>query len=103
MARSLGFPGYQYVAVPHPIASRTQAEIDVIARDFLPEIVRVLGAGLTIRPAASREVWVTDEPPVIDDAPLADPAEVRRAMEFYSSRGWTDGLPVVPVTDSYLS
>jgi len=39
-----------------------------------------------------------DEPPVIDDAPLADPAEVRRAMEFYSSRGWTDGLPVVPVT-----
>jgi hypothetical protein len=23
----------------------------VIARDFLPEIIRVLGAGLTIRPA----------------------------------------------------
>ena len=44
-----------------------------------------------------------DEPPVIDDAPLADPAEVRRAMEFYSSRGWTDGLPVVPVTESYLA
>jgi hypothetical protein len=51
MACSLGFPGYQYVAVPHPIASRTQAEIDDIARDFLPEIIRVLGAGLTIRPA----------------------------------------------------
>jgi len=31
MARSLGFPGYQYVTVPHPIASRTQAEIDEIA------------------------------------------------------------------------
>jgi hypothetical protein len=43
------------------------------------------------------------EPPVIDDAPLADPAEVRRAMEYYSARGWTDGLPVVPVTESYLS
>ena len=51
MANQMGFPGYQYVAVPHPIASRTQAEIDVIARDFLPEIIRVLGAGLTIRPA----------------------------------------------------
>ena len=51
MARSLGIPGYQYEAVPHPIASRTQAEIDVIARDFLPEIIRVLGAGLTILPA----------------------------------------------------
>src|SRR5580658_7110075 len=44
-----------------------------------------------------------DEPPVIDDAPLADPAEVRRAMEFYAARGWTDGLPVVPVTESYLA
>jgi hypothetical protein len=52
MARSLGFPGYQYVAVPHPIASRTQAEIDDIAEAALPEIVRVLGAGLTIRPAS---------------------------------------------------
>src|SRR5580658_11326368 len=45
----------------------------------------------------------TNGPPVIDDAPLADPAEVRRAMEFYAARGWTDGLPVVPVTESYLA
>jgi hypothetical protein len=44
-----------------------------------------------------------EEPPVIDDAPLADPAEVRAAMEYYQSRGWTDGLPVVPVTESYLA
>jgi hypothetical protein len=43
------------------------------------------------------------ETPVIDDAPLADPAEVRRAMEYYAERGWTDGLPVVPVTESYLA
>jgi len=52
MARSLGFPGYQYVAVPHPIASRTEKEIDEIVDIALPEIVRVLGAGLTIRPAS---------------------------------------------------
>jgi len=46
---------------------------------------------------------MTDEEPlVIDDAPLADPAQVRRAMEYYAARGWTDGLPVVPVTASYL-
>jgi hypothetical protein len=44
-----------------------------------------------------------EEPPVIDDAPLADPAEVRRAMEYYAERGWTDGMPVVPVTESYLA
>ena len=52
MARSLGFPGYQYVSVPHPVASRTQEEIDEIAAIALPEIVRVLGAGLTIRPSS---------------------------------------------------
>jgi hypothetical protein len=52
MARSLGFPGYQYVALPHPIASRTEQEIDEIVAIALPEIVRVLGAGLTIRPAS---------------------------------------------------
>jgi hypothetical protein len=51
MARSLGFPGYQYVSVPHPVASRTQEEIDAIAAAALPEIVRVLGAGLIIRPS----------------------------------------------------
>ncbi len=38
-----------------------------------------------------------------EDAPLADPAEVRRAMEYYADRDWTDGLPVVPVTESYLA
>lgn len=49
MANQLGFPGYQYVAVQHPVASRTEKEIDEMARDALPEIIRVLGAGLIIR------------------------------------------------------
>ncbi len=33
----------------------------------------------------------------------ADPAQVRDLMEYYAERGWTDGLPVVPVTESYLA
>lgn len=40
---------------------------------------------------------------VSEDGVLADPAEIRRAMEYYQDRGWTDGLPVVPVTESYLA
>jgi hypothetical protein len=36
-------------------------------------------------------------------APVTDPAGIRRAMDYYSERGWTDGLPVVPVTESYLA
>jgi hypothetical protein len=34
--------------------------------------------------------------------PLVDLDEIRRAMEYYAEQGWTDGLPVVPVTASYL-
>jgi hypothetical protein len=47
MANQMGFPGYQYVALPHPIASRTEKEIDEMARDALPDVLKVLGAGLT--------------------------------------------------------
>jgi len=50
MARSLGFPGYQYVTVYLTVAAPTEKEIDEMARDALPEIVRILGGGLTIRP-----------------------------------------------------
>jgi hypothetical protein len=35
--------------------------------------------------------------------PVLDIDEVRRVMEEYSDRGWTDGLPVMPVTESYLA
>ncbi|MEV5411350.1 hypothetical protein AB0K60_21225 [Thermopolyspora sp. NPDC052614] len=37
------------------------------------------------------------------DTPQADAGEIRAAMEFYAGQGWTDGLPVVPVTESYLA
>ncbi len=46
---------------------------------------------------------MSSEPPVIDDALLVDVAEFRRVQEYYQERGWTDGLPVVPVTASYLA
>jgi hypothetical protein len=37
------------------------------------------------------------------ELPVVDIDEVRRVMEDYYSRGWTDGLPVMPVTESILS
>jgi hypothetical protein len=36
------------------------------------------------------------------DPPLVDGADIRQAIEYYAEKGWTDGLPVVPVTESYL-
>ena len=47
MANQMGFPGYRYVTLPHPVASRTAKEIDDMVRDALPDVIRVLGAGLT--------------------------------------------------------
>ena len=49
MANQLGFPGYQYVTLQHPIASRTEKEIDELVRDALADVLRVLGAGLAFR------------------------------------------------------
>ena len=34
---------------------------------------------------------------------MEDAAGLRQAMEYYADQGWTDGLPVVPVTESYLA
>lgn len=47
MANQMGFPGFRYVTLPHPVASRTEKEIDEMVRDALPDVIRVLGAGLT--------------------------------------------------------
>ena len=35
--------------------------------------------------------------------PLVDADEIRRVLEDYFERGWTDGLPVMPVTESVLA
>ncbi|MGK5113717.1 MULTISPECIES: hypothetical protein [unclassified Geodermatophilus] len=38
-----------------------------------------------------------------DGRPRVDMETLRRVMEYYARQGWTDGLPVMPVTDSYLA
>jgi hypothetical protein len=43
MARVYGFPGYQFVTMPHPLASLDQARIDDRARDLVPGVLRILG------------------------------------------------------------
>lgn len=43
MANVYGFPGYEYVAVPHPIASLSEEQIRARVSDALPEVVRILG------------------------------------------------------------
>ena len=45
MAQSWGVPEYKFLAVPHPIANLTDAELDARARAIAPEIVGLLLKG----------------------------------------------------------
>jgi len=43
MADAYGFPGFEYVSIPHPVASLTEAQIRARVRDMLPDLLRILG------------------------------------------------------------
>ena len=43
MAKAYGFPGFEFVTVPHPIASLDEAQIQARVRDVLPAVLRILG------------------------------------------------------------
>jgi hypothetical protein len=45
MAEQWGLPHYKYLAMPHPIANLTDAEMDRRAREILPDIVKLLLGG----------------------------------------------------------
>ena len=42
MARSLGVPDHPFVTVPHPVANLTEQQLDRLARDVVPPVVRIL-------------------------------------------------------------
>ena len=47
MARSWGVPDFRFLAMPHPIANLTDAELDQRAGAIVPEVVRLLLEGQT--------------------------------------------------------
>jgi len=42
MAKQWGVPGYKFLAMPHPIANLSDAELDRRAREIVPAIVKLL-------------------------------------------------------------
>ncbi len=42
MADVMGHPDFQFVTIPHPIASLTAAEIETAVRPAIAEVVRIL-------------------------------------------------------------
>ena len=45
MARTWGLPDFRFIAMPHPIANLTPAELDRRAAAIAPEVVRLLLEG----------------------------------------------------------
>jgi len=45
MAQSWGVPHYKFLAMPHPIANLTEAQLDQRAREIAPEVVKLLLQG----------------------------------------------------------
>ena len=45
MAQSWGVPNYTFLALPHPIANLTDAQLEQRAREIAPEIVKLLLQG----------------------------------------------------------
>ena len=45
MAQSWGVPNYRYLAMPHPIANLTEAQLDQRAREIAPEVVKLILQG----------------------------------------------------------
>ena len=45
MARTWGLPDFRFLAMPHPIANLTEAELDQRAAAITPEVVQLLLSG----------------------------------------------------------
>ena len=43
MAKAYGFPGVEYVSIPHPVASLSEAQIQARVHGLLPDLVQILG------------------------------------------------------------
>lgn len=43
MARTYGFPGFQYALVPHPVASLDAEGITRRVEEILPRVLEILG------------------------------------------------------------
>ena len=45
MAQSWGLPAYKFLAMPHPIANLSEAQLDQRAREIAPEVVKLILEG----------------------------------------------------------
>ncbi|HZV50859.1 MAG TPA: hypothetical protein VFD49_13960 [Candidatus Dormibacteraeota bacterium] len=104
MAGTMGAHGYRYAMIPHPLSSLTPEECRTRAGEVLAEVLAILGlegAGAAVTPAEATD---GDGRHAAGPAPAPELTvervkDLQRVIEHYFEQGWTDGLPVVPVTE----
>jgi hypothetical protein len=110
MAAMQGAPGYHYAMIPHPLSSLTPLECRQRAEEVLPQVLSILGleeqpeaaraGGGAAGSAVSPTSGATRAPRSLT---ASDAAAARAAIEYCYEAGWTDGLPVVPVTPDMVA
>jgi len=107
----LGMPGLPIAVVPHPVAKLVPDEVATIARNVVDEVIRLWQSDAE----ALRAEFKEKAPPTksrlryqsmfegnfsAPDAPerLNGPVDLEGINRLFYSRGWTDGLPIIPPT-----
>jgi hypothetical protein len=104
MARMQGATGYRYAMIPHPLSSLTPEEVRQRAAEILPDVLSILGldeeAPAAAPPAGEQATAGPEDVPAVsvEDISAQEVRDFQRVVEYYYEQGWTDGLPVVPVS-----
>jgi hypothetical protein len=91
MLRLCGVPDYPYLVTPFPVGNLDAEKIGRRADELIDDAVRLL-CERRVRP----RTVATDA----DDTATLVYADAFAAIDDYTDRGWTDGLPIVPPTRS---
>jgi hypothetical protein len=105
MARLQGAPGYRYAMIPHPISNLTPEECRQRAAEVLPQVLEILGLDEpAVKQAETRSAVAEDGTDfgIPADLPTDRVDDLYRLVGYYQARGWTDGLPVMPVTEAIV-
>ena len=93
MAALRGAPGYKYATTAHPVAVLTEDKVKERAAQVLDDVVALL---------TDSRAGMTDATPRAAGCAGPDPDEAQRAIEYCYDQGWSDGLPLVPVSQPLL-
>ena len=113
MAAALGFPGYRYAVVSHPVGSLDAEAVRALAEFAAPQVLALLCGAAPEAERDDTEVAAASaaspQGPEVDLTATADRAGARSELdlavdlvESCFGKGYTDGLPVVPPVASLV-